>query len=247
MWGWEERGSDAKAGHACPSPQGSQCLKREDGGLYAKANCNTHPRYLDKRPMHSIGICTFSLRLRPNKVKVASSPLGQSGLQSPRPTCPRSGWLRSSPTINNSENQCLCSQMAVQLISSVNRPDCQQRERMRERMTTPTRNPTTPRNQEPGRTIHAIPESQGRLVLLCPGWSTTLSADGSRSTMLFIILPCTATAGLLSAAPGVPPTRIFTVLCSPECLHNCGKERCLKLVFFFELKTGRTHWHAQAE
>jgi hypothetical protein len=84
---------------------------------------------------------------------------------------------------------CLCSQMAVQLISSVNRPGCQQRERMRERMTTPTRNPTTPRNQEPGRTIHAIPESQGCLVLLCPGWSTTLSADGSRSTMLFIILP----------------------------------------------------------
>jgi hypothetical protein len=46
---------------------------------------------------------------------------------------------------------CLCSQMAVQLISSVNRPGCQQRERMRERMTTPTRNPTIPRNQEPGR------------------------------------------------------------------------------------------------
>ena len=84
---------------------------------------------------------------------------------------------------------CLCSQMAVQLISSVNRPCCQQRDRMRERMTTPTQNPTTPRHQEPRRTIHSIPESQGCLVLLCPGWSTTLCADGSRSTLLFINLP----------------------------------------------------------
>ena len=88
---------------------------------------------------------------------------------------------------------CLCSQKAVQLISSGNRP------------TTPTRNPTTSRHQE-RRTIHSIPESQGCLVLLCPGWSTTLSADGSRWTRLFMILPCTATAVLLSAAPGMPPT-----------------------------------------
>jgi hypothetical protein len=84
--------------------------------------------------------------------------------------------------------------MTVQLISSVNHP------------TTPTRNPTTSRHQE-RRTIHVIPESQGCLVLLCPGWSTTLSADGSLWTRLFMILSCTTTAGLLSADPGMPPTR----------------------------------------
>ena len=47
---------------------------------------------------------------------------------------------------------CLCSQMAVQLISLVNCP------------TTLTRNPRACR-----KTIHAIPESQGCLVLLCLG------------------------------------------------------------------------------
>jgi len=58
---------------------------------------------------------------------------------------------------------CLCSQMAVQLISLVNCP------------TTLTRNPRACR-----KTIHNIPESQGCLVLLCLGWSTTLCGDGRR-------------------------------------------------------------------
>ena len=85
---------------------------------------------------------------------------------------------------------CLCSQMAVQLISLVNCP------------TTLTRNPRPCR-----RTIHAIPESQGCLVLLCLGWSTTLCGDGSRWKRLCMNLPCTATTVLLSAAPDMSPSR----------------------------------------
>jgi len=86
---------------------------------------------------------------------------------------------------------CLCSQMAVQLLSLVNRPCCQL-DRMRDQMS---------QMQEMKRT------RQGCLVLFCPGWSTTLCADGSRWPMLFITLPWTATAGLLSAAAGMPTIR----------------------------------------
>jgi hypothetical protein len=48
---------------------------------------------------------------------------------------------------------------------------------------------------------------QGCLVLLFPGWSTTLCADDSRWPMLFITLPWTVTAVLLSAAAGIPTIR----------------------------------------
>jgi hypothetical protein len=93
---------------------------------------------------------------------------------------------------------CPCSQMAVQLLSSVNRPCCQ-RDRMRDQM------PQMPRMN---RTIQVC------LVLLCPGWSTTLCADGSWWTMLFESLPWTATAGLLSAAAGTPTILASRTACN---------------------------------
>jgi hypothetical protein len=85
---------------------------------------------------------------------------------------------------------CPCSQMAVQLLS---------RDRMREQM---------PQMQRMKRT------RQGCLVLLCPGWSTTLCADGSWWTMLFETLPWTATAGLLSAAAGTPTILASRTACN---------------------------------
>ena len=85
---------------------------------------------------------------------------------------------------------CLCSQMAVQLISLVNCP------------TTMTRNPRPCR-----RKIHAMPESHACLVLLCLGWSTTLCGDGSRWKRLCMNWPWTATTVLLSAAPDMSPSR----------------------------------------
>jgi hypothetical protein len=55
---------------------------------------------------------------------------------------------------------------------------------------------------------------QGCLVLLCPGWSTTLCADGSWWTMLFETLPWTVTAGLVSAAAGTPTILASRTTCN---------------------------------
>ena len=86
-----------------------------------------------------------------------------------------------------SAQACLCSQMAVQLLSSVNRPCCQL-DRIREQM---------PQMPEMKRT------RRRDFVVFCPGWSTTLCVDVSRWSILFITLPWTATDVLLSADAGM--------------------------------------------
>jgi hypothetical protein len=113
--------------------------------------------------------------------------------------CPRGfgrreplGRLCQTPRCSGRASQaCPCSQMAVQMLCSVDRRCCQ-RDCMREQMSQMPRMKST---------------RQGCLVLLFPGLSTTLCADGSRCAMFLITLPRTVTAGLLSPAAGIPVIR----------------------------------------
>ena len=94
---------------------------------------------------------------------------------------------------------CRCSHMVVRPNSSynstVNRPCSPQRQLTTSPTARPT--PTPPRHQA------QLPVKNPSEIrdMTCPGWNMTLSAGGSPSTLLSILLPDSATAGLLHAAP----------------------------------------------